>query len=632
MERRTMVMRTVLAQQTLLAKQMAQGLTGLLLGAMALSAVANDDDPVTISHGYSPFGELRYPPDFTHFDYVNPDAPKGGTLRLFGFGTFDSLNPYIMTGRSPAGTPGAAVFGFLETTDTLLMGSGSHNRVGDEPSSAYGLIAERIEYPASLDWVIFHLRKEARFNDGHPITAQDVVFSLELLREEGHPRYALTLSDVTGAEALDDHTVRFHLTGDSRRDLPLVLGDLPVLPEHYWSERSFSSTLSPPLVSSPYQITAVRPGRQVVFERLEGYWGRDLPVNRGRYNFDQVVIDFYRDAQVGFEAFKSGGYDVHLDYVAKHWATAYNFPAVRRGDVQRAEIPHMIPKGTQAFFLNMRRAPFNDRRVREALSILFDFEWTNRTIFNGAYARSNSWFPNSLNSATGVPEGQELALLAPWKDHLPPALFTEPFAHPVSDGSGNIRDRMQRALALLADAGYVIQGRRLVNEKTGEPLRLEILNYQTPGMVRVVEPYLRNLERVGIQASYRPLDPASYKERLDRFDYDATIFVLPQRAYPGPELRDYLHSDSANLGGSRNYSGIDDPIVDAMVEAALGATSDDDYRAAMRALDRVLLWQHYSVPHWYIDNHRLAWWDKFGRPDKPMPYILGTETWWKKQQ
>lgn len=605
----------------------------VLVWLLALSAQAtskNNDDTVHRSHGYSPFGELRYGPDFSHFDYVNPDAPRGGTLKLFGFGTFDSLNPYVMSGRSLAGTPGASVFGFLETTDTLLMGGGAHNRVGDEPSSAYGLIAHTVEYPDSLDWVIFHLREEARFNDGTPITAEDVVFSLSLLREQGHPRYALMLSDVTGAEVLDRHRVRFHLTGEGRRDLPLVIGDLPVLPKHYWKDRNFGATLEPPVVSNPYRIARVRPGRQIVFERVEDYWARDLPVNRGRYNFDEVVFDFFRDAQVGFESFKTGGYDVHLDYVAKHWATAYNFPAVRRGRIQRAEIPHSVPKGTQAFFLNQRRPPLDDRRVREALNLLFDFEWTNRTIFNDAYVRSQSWFPNSHNSASGIPRGRELALLEPFRERLPPALFTQPFQHPQSDGSGNIRDRMQQAMALLQDAGYRVQGRHLVHRDSGEPLRLEILNYQTPGMARVVEPYLRNLERVGIQATYRALDPASYKERLDQFDYDITIFVLPQRAYPGPELRDYMHSSSAELAGSRNYSRISDPVVDALIEASMAAESEAEYRAAMQALDRVLLWQHYSVPHWYIDHHRLAWWDKFGRPDAPMPYILGVETWWKK--
>ena len=613
---------------TALAMVMALCLATLPAAAAPQPAPAE----IIISHGYSPFGSLKYPADFAHFDYVNPDAPKGGALRLFGFGSFDSLNPYVISGTSPANTPGAALFGFLETTDTLLMGASSHNRVGDEPGSAYGLIAETLEYPPNLDWIIFNLRPAARFNDGTPITAEDVVFSFQLLRAQGHPRYALMLQDVVAAEVLSPHRVRFTLAGDSRRDLPLTLGDLPVLPAHYWREHSFGSTLVPPVVSSPYRISRVRPGRQVVFERVADYWGQGLPVNRGRYNFDQVIIDYYRDAQVGFEGFKSGGYDIHLDYVAKHWATGYQFPAVRDGRVLRAEIPHRIPRPTQAFFLNQHRPPLDDRRVREALNLLFDFQWTNQTIFNDAYVRSDSWFPNSQHSATGMPDAQELALLSPWREQLPPALFQQPFRQPASNGSGNIRERMRQALALLADAGWVPRGRQLVHRDSGEPMTLEVLNYQTPTMNRVVEPWLRNLERVGIRASYRPVDLATYKARLDSFDYDITIFVLPQRAYPGAELVDYLHSHSATLPGSRNYSRIADPAVDALVEAALNAESEAGYHAALRALDRVLLWQHYSIPHWYIDHHRLAWWDKFGRPETPVPYILGTETWWAKKK
>ena len=582
------------------------------------------------SHGYSPFGELRYPAGFAHFDYVNPDAPRGGSLRLFGHGTFDSLNPYVMSGRSPANTPGAYVFGFLETSDTLLMGSTAHNRVGDEPRAGYGLIAESLEYPPTLDWVIFNLREQARFNDGEPIDADDVVFSFHLLREKGHPRYALMLENVKGVEALGPHRVRFELQGRYRRDLPLTLGELPVLPKHYWQDQDFSSTLEPPVTSSPYRVAEVQPGRRVVFQRVEDYWARDLPVNRGRYNFDQVTIDYFRDAQIGFEAFKSGGYEVHLEYTARQWANAYDFPALRDGRVQRAEIAHQLPQGTQAFFLNMRRERFADARVRQALGLLFDFEWTNQNIFNGAYQRSNSWFPNSNNSARGIPEGRELALLEPWREQLPEALFQQPFSLPENDGNGNIRQRLREALTLFNDAGWEIRERRLVHKDSGEQFSLTILNYHNPGFDRVIQPWLRNLERAGIDANYRSVDPSTYKERLDRFDFDITLFVLPQNVYAGPEQLDYVHSRSAGLEGSRNFSGIDDPVVDAMVEALLEARDLDSYRAAVQALDRVLLWRHYSIPHWYIDHHRLAWWDKFARPEVPTPWHLGIETWWKK--
>lgn len=596
-----------------------------LLLWLPLSAAAGD---VIKSHGYTPFGDLRYPADFPHFDYVNPDAPKGGTLRLFGNGTFDSLNPYVMTGRSPSNTPGAYVFGFLETTDTLLMGTTAHNRVADEPRTGYGLIAESIEYPPDLDWVIFNLRPEARFQDGKPITAEDVVFSFDLLREEGHPRYALMLNNVTAARALGRHRVRFDLEGRYRRDLPLTVGELPVLPKHYWQERDFDGSLEPPVISGPYRIGEVQPGRKLVLERNTDYWGRDLPVNRGRYNFDRVIMDFYRDAQIGFEAFKTGDYDVHLEYVARQWARAYDFPAFRDGRVVRDEIRHRIPQGTQAFFFNTRKQQFADVRVREALGLLFDFEWTNQNIFNGAYQRSVTWFPNSQNRARGLPEGLELALLEPWKNALPEALFEEPFSLPVNDGSGNIRPRLREALALLAEAGWQLQDQQLVHADTGEPFSLTILNYHNPSFDRVVQPWLRNLERAGIDANYRTVDPSTYKERLDRFDYDITLFVLPQNVYAGPEQLDYVHSRSADVGGSRNFAGINDPVVDALVEAVLQAREQDAYLAAVRALDRVLLWRHYIIPHWHIDHHRLAWWDKFSRPEAPTPWHLGIETWW----
>lgn len=601
----------------------------LLLLLLAGPVLAGDAPGL---HGYTPFGDLKYDAGFEHFDYVNPQAPKTGTLRLMGHGTFDSLNPWILPGRSPADTPGMFVFGFLETSDTLLMGTAGHNRVGDEPRSAYGLIAERLHCADNLDWCDFHLRERARFHDGHAISAGDVVFSLELLREKGHPRYALQLDKVEKAEALSDRRVRFHFTGKHRRDLPLVVGELPILPQHYWSKHDFNEpTLDPPLISGPYRVAEVKPGRKVVLERVPDYWGANLPVNRGRYNFERVEIDFYRDAQVAFEAFKSGAYDLHLDYIAKHWANAYDFPAINEGKIVRKEIPHSIPQGTQAFFFNLRREKFRDVRVRQALGLLFDFQWTNRVIFNGAYKRSETWFPNSANTATGKPDAAESELLTPWREQLPAELFTAPFALPETDGSGRIRAQQRQAMELLKQAGWKLRDQKLVNEK-GEPLTLEILNYHSAAMERVVMPWIRNMERLGIEANFREVDPATYKQRLDRFDFDITIFVLPQNALPGPQLLDYVHSRSADVPGSRNFAGIEDPVVDALVEKVLAAADESAYRTAIQALDRVLLWRHYSIPHWYIDYHRLAWWDRFGRPETPPPYTLGITTWWSKDK
>jgi microcin C transport system substrate-binding protein len=581
-------------------------------------------------HGYHPYGVLKYPADFRHFAYVNPDAPKGGTLKLLGIGDFDNLNPYTLAGRSPANTPGMFVFGFLELSDTLMMGSEAHNRIGDEPGAAYGLIAHSIDCHPALDHCTFTLRDEARFQDGVPITADDVAFSFQLLRDHGHPRYALRFGQIDRVSVVDRHRIRFHFSGEHRRTLPLIAGQLPVLPKHYWQDKDFTRpTLSAPPISGPYRISHVQPGRQIVFKRDPEYWGRNLPVNRGRYNFDEVIIDYYRDAQVAFEAFKTGRYDIHLDYIAKHWATAYDFPAIRDGRIQRAEIPHRIAQGTQAFFFNQRRPPFNDIRVREALGMLFDYEWTNRTIFNDAYQRQSSWFPNSDHSASGVPGGLELALLEPFRDQLPAALFLQPFALPVSDGSGRDRSLITRALSLLREAGYEVRERTLVHTETRQPLRLEILNYHSPGMDRVVQPWLRNLEAVGIRADYRSVDQGTFKERLDRYDFDLTIFVLPQNTFPGVELIEYLHSSNANLTGGRNYSGIQDPVVDSLIGSVLAADNLNDYRTALRALDRVLLWRHYTIPHWYLGQHRLAWWNRFERPGQATPYTLGIETWWQ---
>lgn len=597
--------------------------SGALLLLVSLSAGSAPQ------HGYHIFNALKYPADFPHFDYVNPNAPKGGTLKLIGIGDFDSLNPYILAGRSPANTPGLFVFGFLEHTDTLMMGNDGHNQVGDETGSAYGLIAKSIDCDAELHHCTFVLRDNARFQDGEPIQSDDVVFSFQVLRDQGHPRHMLQLQQIDRVEAITDNQVRFHFTGEHRRHLPLIAGQLPVLPKHYWEKREFSKpSLDIPVISGPYRISEVKAGRRIVFQRDADYWGRDLPVNVGRYNFDQVSVDFFRDAQVAFESFKSGGYDVHLDYIAKHWATAYDFPAMRDGRIKKTEIPHRIAQGTQAFFINQRRAPFDDIRVRQALGLLFDFEWTNRAIFNGAYQRQTSWFPNTANASSGIPQGKELALLQRFHEQLPAALFKQPIAPPVSDGSGRDRQRISKALALLRQAGWEIRQRKMVHSETGQPLALEILNYHSPGMERVIQPWLRNLEAAGIKASHRSVDQATFKERLDNFDFDITVFVLPQKSFPGAELREYFHSSSIDMIGGRNYAGIAHPVVDVLVEEVLAAESLADYRAALHALDRVLLWQHYTIPHWYLGRHRLAYWQHLRRPDADMPYILGTETWW----
>lgn len=581
-------------------------------------------------HGYKPYGQLGYSESFSHYRYVNPDAPKGGEIKLLGLGTFDNLNPYILAGQSPANTPGLFVFGLTERADTLLTGD-ADNPVGDEAGAAYGLIAHSLQCHIDLNWCDFFLRPEARFHDGKAITAEDVVFSFNLLKRKGHPRYELRLLNVEDAIAVDKHTVRFTFKGASKRDLPLVVGQLPILPKHYWLNREFDQvTLEPPLSSGPYKISSVKPGQQVVLERVKDYWGKDLPVNKGRYNFDRVIIDFYRDAQVAFESFKAGGYDVHLDYIAKHWATAYDFPAINQGKVIRKEIPHKIAQGTQGFFFNLRRTPFDQAEVRQALSLMFDFAWTNRAIFNSAYARQTSWFPNSNNGAQSTPSSAEAQLLGEFKASLPDELFSTPFTLPQGDGTRLPRAQIKQALSLLERAGWQMQEGKLVHQSSGQPMTFEVLIYHNPGMNRVILPWLDNLKRIGIDAQLRAIDHTSYKERMDNFDYDITVDVLSQRFFPGAELREYFHSSTATVKGSRNILGMQDSVVDQLVESVLAAENEADYLTALSALDRVLLWQHYIIPHWYLDYHRLAWWDKFAQPVVSTPYSLGIDTWWQQ--
>ncbi len=580
------------------------------------------------SHGYAQFGALKYPASFTHFDWVNPEAPKGGTLRIMAAGSFDTLNPYTLKGTSPVATANFLQYGVTELNEPLMVGTGQYDPSGDEPASSYGLIASSVEYSEDRSWVVFNLRPEARFHDGKPITAYDVAFSYRLLLKEGHPQYRTSLQEVKRVDILNRHRVRFVL---KRADNPLLilrLGELPVLPQHYWKGRDFkATTFEPPLGSGPYRITRVNPGRSLTFERVQDWWGAALPVNRGKYNFDRVEVDFYRDSHVAFEAFKAGEFDFYIEQQAKNWANAYRFPAVTRGDVVRAEIPHQIPTQTQALFMNTRRATFEDARVREALGLMFDFEWANRTLFNSSYTRAASYYPNSEFSAKGKPQGAEWLLLSPFREQLPPRLFTEPFTMPVTDGRGIPRETMRRALGLLAEAGFKPSGQRLTNTK-GQPLSFEIL-LVNPNLERILQPFTENLASIGIQANLRTVDRAQYKQRLDRFEFDMILLTLPQTLSPGLEQALYFHSSQASVKGGRNYAGIHDPVVDALLEKLLSARTRDEQVAATRALDRVMLWQHYTIPNWYIDYHRLAYRNRFAFVATP-PYTLGLRSWWLK--
>ncbi|KTB77536.1 ABC transporter substrate-binding protein [Pseudomonas syringae pv. syringae PD2774] len=598
----------------------------LLTLSLALSFCANA--AITESHGYAQFGVLKYPASFTHFDWVNPEAPKGGTLRMMAFGTFDTLNPYTFKGISPVSTGNFLQYGVNELNEPLMVGTGQYDPSGDEPTSSYGLIAQSVEYSEDRSWVVFNLRPQARFHDGKPITAYDVAFSYRTLLKDGHPQYRTALQEVQRVDILNRHRIRFVFKRSGNPLLILRLGELPVLPQHYWKDRDFkATTFEPPLGSGPYRITRVQPGRQLVFERVKDYWGKDLPVNRGKYNFDRVEVEFYRDSDVAFEAFKAGEFDIYIEHQAKNWANGYDFPAVANGQVIKAQIPHRIPTQTQGLFMNTRRAAFADIRVREALGLLFNFEWTNRTLFSDAYNRSTSYYPNSEFSATGLPTGAEWLLLAPYRDQLPASLFTQPFAPSKTDGGGIPRETLRKALKLLAEAGWTLSDKGLLNADK-QPLRFEIL-LVNPNLERILQPYIEDLRRLGINAGLRTVDRAQYKQRLDRFDFDMILMTLQQTLSPGLEQWQYFHSSQAAINGSKNYAGIANPVVDALLNKLLAAQTRDDQVAAARALDRVLLSQHYSIPNWYLNNHRLAYRNRFAMVTTP-PYTLGLRAWWLK--
>ena len=598
----------------------------LLLISLALSSTASAT--ITESHGYAQFGTLKYPARFTHFDWVNPQAPKGGTLRVMAFGTFDTVNPYTFKGTSPVTTANFLQYGINELNEPLMVGTGQYSPSGDEPASSYGLIAQSVEYSEDRSWVVFNLRPEARFHDGAPVTAYDVAFSYRTLLKDGHPLYRTALQEVLRVDILNKQRIRFVFKRSGNPLQILRLGELPVLPQHYWKDRDFkATTFEPPLGSGPYRITSVTPGRQLIFERVKDYWGKDLPVNRGKYNFDRMEVEFYRDSDVAFEAFKAGEFDIYIEHQAKNWVNGYNFPAVRRGEVIKVQIPHQIPTQTQGLFMNSRRATFADVRTREALGLMFDFEWTNRALFSDAYKRTSSYYPNSEFTASGLPVGHEWLMLKPYKEQLPARLFTEPFTLPKTDGRGIPRETMRKALALLAEAGWKLHGQRLQN-KDGQPLRFELL-LVNPSLERLYQPYIENLNSIGIDARLRTVDRAQYKQRLDQFDFDMISMTLGQTLSPGLEQWQYFHSSQVNVKGSKNYAGIANPVVDHLLEQLLAARTRDEQVAAGKALDRVLLWQHYSIPNWYLNYHRLAYRNRLAFVTTP-PYTLGLSAWWLK--
>lgn len=558
-------------------------------------------------------GEPKYKPGFKHLDYVNPEAPKGGELRLHSIGGFDNLNGFIIKG-DPA--PG---IGFVYQS---LMDSSA-----DEMSTEYGMIAASADIPDDLSYVIYNLRPEARWHDGKPITAEDVVWSFDTLKAKGRPIYRFYYANVAKAEALDPHRVKFTLTGPRNRELPQILGQLTVLPKHWWVSRDFeATTLEPLLGSGPYRIAKVEPNRSVELERVKDWWAKDLPLNRGRYNFDRIRIDMYRDSTVSLEAFKAHQYDYRAESSAKDWATGYDFPAKQAGLVVTETVPHKRPTGMQAFVFNTRRALFSDPRVREAIAYAFDFEWSNQNLFFGQYTRTDSYFSNSDFAARGLPQGAELALLERFRGKVPDEVFAKPFHVPKSDGSGNNRDGLRKAIQLLERAGWKVKDRKLVNA-AGQPFTFELL-LNSPLFERIAQPFARNLERLGISMRIRTVDSAQYTERVRTFDYDMVVGNWPQSDSPGNEQRDMWGSAAASRNDSRNLAGILNPVVDELIEEIVKADDRDGLIAATRALDRVLLWHHYVVPQWHVAVDRIAYWNRFGRSKINPAFGVDLQAWW----
>jgi len=597
---------------------LALGAAGLV-ASLSGGVCARDSDE---SHGMSAFGDLKYPADFKQFDYVEPNAPKGGVFSHVGstrsfnqnFLTFNSLNTLILKGDGAQG---------MELTFASLMA-----RAADEPDAMYGLAARAVQVSADGLIYRFSLRTGIRFHDGTPITGHDVAFSLQVIKEKGHPIAQQLLRDFTAAQAPDDATVIVRFAMNRARDVPLFVAALPILSRTYYSTRPFDeTTLEPPLGSGPYKVGRFEPGRYIEYERVKDWWGADLPVSRGQNNFDLVRYEYYRDRDVAFEGFTGGSYLFREEFTSRIWATRYDFPAVRDGRVKQDVIPDDTPSGAQGWFFNTRREKLQDKRVREAFVYAFDFEWTNKTIMYGSYQRTHSVFQNSDMMAAGKPTPDETALLEPFRDRLSDEVFDEPFVPPVSDGSGQDRTLLRKATALLQEAGFLIRNGKRVTPK-GERFSVEFL-VDEPSFQPHHMSFVKNLGTLGIEASLRIVDPVQYRKREDDFDFDLIIQRFAFSSTPGDSLRSYFSSQAANLKGSQNLAGIADPVIDALIERIVAADTRSGLVTACKALDRVIRSGRYWVPHWYKASHWLAFWDVFGRPAIKPRFARGIpETWW----
>jgi len=586
--------------------------TSFLLSSSLLYA-ETPVQPSQPNHGISTFGDLKYPADFTHFEYTNPNAPKGGVVRLAFFGTYDSFNPFVIKGNPAIG------IGSLHCS--LLSAS------EDEPMSSYGYLAEKVELSPDRKIETFTLNPKAKFSDGSPVTVDDVIFSFNILREKGIPFFAQYYKDVKNVEKAGPNQVRFVFSTDQNRELPNILGQLPVLSKAYYTKHDFGkSDLMPPVGCGPYKIASFVAGQTINYQRIPEWWGENIPSQKGQNNFDINYI-YYRDQTVQFEGFKAGDHDFRQENMAKNWTQGYGIDAVKNGKMLKKETANELPAGMQSFIFNTRKSIFKDRKVREAITKAFDFEWANKNLFFNAYLRSLSYFNNSVLGSSGLPNGEELTILESFKDKLPPEVFTKEFKLPVTNGSGNDRKVMAEVDKLLKEAGWVVKDRKRINEKTGEQFSFEFL-LADPGYERIALAFQRNLEALGINMTTRTITPSQYMERASSYDYDMIIGGIPSSETPGNEQRDFWGSKYANLNDGRNYSGVKDPVVDQLIELVISSPDRPTLNNRVHALDRVLLWGYYGVPGWHSKTSRIAYWDKFGMPDKKPKDGIGFGAWW----
>ncbi|MDN2662805.1 extracellular solute-binding protein [Psychromonas sp. 14N.309.X.WAT.B.A12] len=563
----------------------------------------------------SMYGDVKYDFKFQHFDYVNPDAPKGGIFKQASIGSFDSLNPYIVKGNAAAGV--SYIY------DTLLQQS------SDEPFSLYPLVAEKVKVADDFGSVSFLINPNATFQDGRPITAEDVKFSFDILTTEGAPHYRSYYAGVDKVVVDDRLRVTFQFKELGNRELPLIIGQIPILPAHFWKDKDFAkSGLIIPIGSGPYRVGHFDAGKQVVYQRNEGYWAKDLPVNKGRYNFDQLIFDYYRDDAVAFEAFKSGAFDYRLESSSKRWATGYVGEQFDTGQIKLEQIADKNPQGMQGFWFNLRRDKFKDPQVRKAISLLFDFEWANKTLFYNAYTRIESFYSGSELATQATISDTEKAILMPYQDQLPRAVFA-PLVKNQTNADGNVRPQMREAVALLAEAGYTLKDSKMQNQQ-GEQLSFEFLLYSND-FERIIHPFRRNLQRIGIKTNIRLVDISQFINRLNNFQFDLVSLRKGQSISPGNEQASFWGCESANQVGTSNWGGICSPVIDALTNQLITATTRQELVETTKALDRVLLSQDMVIPQWYLPASRIAYWDKFEHPKVAPDYELGIDTWWSKE-